>query len=522
MTVVDGSSFLDELHAADTLRGRGWEAAEEDERTVAQLFCDQLEFANVIVMNKMDLMDDEGRARLRAILRRFNPGAQLVEATWGRVDPKRILGTGLFDMDEAEKHPEWLKEARVGEHTPESIEYGISSFTFNSRRPFDVARFEKLTEAMEAHAKIAGIPRLDAAKAGEEEARANSGDASVKAARQVIRAKGLVWLANRRSHWQQGIGSLAGRNFTIAFSAPWAAAVDSAGPQQNEVAELPPDWEAPWGDRRTELVVIGQNMDHGAMRAALEACVVNEEEMMAYTESFRDDTPVFTPYERRLPGDTGDMAERLKRYHIEILAPKRKKTQILASTPKATEVLSAHCCLAKFEGCIEGTAAKPGRIARFQVVQYLRYAHLFPELASGLVKNFEFPIATADGQTAILAQQTSGLALSNAIANLNVGDKVELEWRQIRVEMDTDVDEDRFSIVEQCNKLVKLDASDEAALLQQFPQPQIMIRKQQKAVVTGRGKTTKGMNSTNETVIGTGKETKKKKKKKGKKGRRKR
>ena len=75
VTVVDGASFLDELHAADTLRGRGWEAAEEDERTVAQLFCDQLEFANVIIMNKMDLMDNEGRARLRAILRRFNPGA---------------------------------------------------------------------------------------------------------------------------------------------------------------------------------------------------------------------------------------------------------------------------------------------------------------------------------------------------------------------------------------------------------------------------------------------------------------
>ena len=190
-------------------------------------------------------------------------------------------------------------------------------------------------------------------------------------------------------------------------------------------------------------------------------------------------------------------------YNIEILAPKRKKTQILAATPKATEVLSAHCCIAKFEGCVEGNPTKPGRIARFQVVQYLRYAHLFPELASGLVKRFEFPIATADGQTAILAQETSGLALSDAIANLHVGDKVELEWRQIRVEMDTTVDEDRFSIAEQCNKLVKLDASDEAALLKQFPQPQIMIRKQQKATVAGQNNMAKGVNVDNEATKAT-------------------
>ena len=98
VTVVDGASFLDELYAADSLRGRGWQASAEDERTVAQLFCDQLEFANVIVMNKMDLLDDSGRIRLREILWRFNPTAELVEATWGRVSPKRLLGTGLFDM----------------------------------------------------------------------------------------------------------------------------------------------------------------------------------------------------------------------------------------------------------------------------------------------------------------------------------------------------------------------------------------------------------------------------------------
>merc|ERR1719387_2718166 len=87
VTVVDGASFLDELYAADALKNRGWQAAAEDERTVAQLFCDQLEFANVIIMNKMDLMDEAGRHRLKAIVRRFNPTAELIEATYGAVEP---------------------------------------------------------------------------------------------------------------------------------------------------------------------------------------------------------------------------------------------------------------------------------------------------------------------------------------------------------------------------------------------------------------------------------------------------
>ena len=124
VTVVDGSSFLNELYVADELRTRGWEVSSADERTVAQLFCDQLEFANVIVMNKMDLMDDPGRARLRALLRRFNPGAQLIEATMGQVEPKSVLGTGLFDMAKAAESPKWLKQARTGDHIPESTEYG--------------------------------------------------------------------------------------------------------------------------------------------------------------------------------------------------------------------------------------------------------------------------------------------------------------------------------------------------------------------------------------------------------------
>jgi len=115
VTVVDGASFMHELEAAEELKDRGWELSEADKRTTARLFLDQIEFANVIVMNKMDLLDDAARARLRALVVKFNPTAELVEATMGRVDPKEILGTGLFDMNTAAQHPEWLKEARIGE-----------------------------------------------------------------------------------------------------------------------------------------------------------------------------------------------------------------------------------------------------------------------------------------------------------------------------------------------------------------------------------------------------------------------
>ena len=277
VTVIDGASFLDELYAADALRARGWEASEDDERTVAQLFCDQLEFANVILMNKMDLIDNEGKARLRAILTRINPCAKLIGASWGRVSPQELLGTGLFDMAKAEQHPDWLKEARIGEHTPETIEYGISSITFRSRLPFSVERFDALVASMKAR-------KGDGASSSSGCGSTNDGDEEV-AARRVLRSKGLLWLATQQSHWQQGMASLAGRSFDIQWGPLWEAAVTSCDTQSKNISPSPPNpnWEGKWGDRRTELVVIGQNMDHTAMTAALEQCLVSEEEMAAYT-----------------------------------------------------------------------------------------------------------------------------------------------------------------------------------------------------------------------------------------------
>jgi G3E family GTPase len=216
VTVVDGSAFLDELYAADALKSRGWEVGATDERTVAQLFCDQLEFANVIVMNKMDLMDDAGKQRLRAILKRFNPAAQLVEATYGQVDPKKLLGTGLFSMQKAEEHPDWLKEARIGEHTPESLEYGISSITFSSRRPFHPQRFRELTTIMETRAELVSVAPAESKMEEDSSPQPQPpppppspslppssdsvSEAGRRAALRVVRSKGIVWLATDQNH----------------------------------------------------------------------------------------------------------------------------------------------------------------------------------------------------------------------------------------------------------------------------------------------------------------------------------
>ena len=211
VTVVDGHSFMEELHAADALKGRGWAVSAEDERTVAQLFCDQVEFANVVVMNKMDLMDDAARLKLRALLGRVNPGAKLVEATFGAVDPREVLGTERFDVEEAARHPGWLKEARVGEHVSESLEYGVSSFVFASRRPLEARR---LVAALHSFTRD-GLECLE-------------GYAKAEAGGRILRAKGKVWLAHPQSHVSQGQASLAGRRFTMEFGNPWAAAIHDA------------------------------------------------------------------------------------------------------------------------------------------------------------------------------------------------------------------------------------------------------------------------------------------------------
>ena len=156
---------------------------------------------------------------------------------------------------------------------------------------------------------------------------------------------------------------------------------------------------------------------------------------------------------------------------------------VLTSAPKATEVASAHKAIAVFDGVRgegEGLAASKleNAVAKFKIARYLRYAHLIPAIACGLVKEFSIPVGGgADEQTALLAFSTSGGALSEVVASLTEGDRVELEWLQIKVEMDTDIEEHKFGMVEQCQKLLKLDAATEEALVKQYPQPELLLPK---------------------------------------------
>ena len=173
-----------------------------------------------------------------------------------------------------------MKEARIGEHTAETEEYGISSIVFRSRKPLDAGRL-----SMFFHASVsASAIDLDAIGAGSLVfPRRHTRDGlegldlprlvPVMAQARVVRAKGLVWLSTQQSHWQQGMASLAGRRFQVAFGNPWAAVVRKPGQELTEA--LSAIWEEPYGDRRTELVVIGQEMDHASVHKALEACVAD-------------------------------------------------------------------------------------------------------------------------------------------------------------------------------------------------------------------------------------------------------
>lgn len=249
VTVVDGSVFLAELDSLESLRARDWHAGPEDHRTVPHLLCDQVEFADVIVLNKCDLMTGEERRRVGSLVHAMNPGAGLVESVFAKVPLNAVLGTGLFSMGEAEKKEGWLREARVGEHKPETEEYGIGSFTFRANRPFLPHKLNEMLEAM--------LDRVSPPF-----------DASV-----VLRAKGFLWLANcplRKANF-----SLAGEHLSLLPGNPWWAEIEESG----RLKDLELIWHETHGDRRQEIVLIGRSLDEGAVVRALNECLVSDVEM---------------------------------------------------------------------------------------------------------------------------------------------------------------------------------------------------------------------------------------------------
>ena len=252
VTVVDGSRFLSELDSLQSLRERDWHADAEDQRTISHLLCDQVEFANVIVLNKCDLIREEESQKIKLLIQNMNPTAKIVESVFSAVPLDTVLGTGLFSMSEAEKHEGWLKEARIGEHTPETLEYGIGSFTYRALKPFFPHKLHQALEAM-----------LD---------QAPPFDKSI-----ILRAKGFVWLANFPQ--LQGEFSLAGHHFSLLPGNPWWAEIDKEHWPENLENAIAPLWHEPYGDRQQEIVIIGQSLDQKSITLALNECLLTDAEM---------------------------------------------------------------------------------------------------------------------------------------------------------------------------------------------------------------------------------------------------
>ena len=264
VTVVDGVNFLLDYQAAESLASRGETLGEEDERSITDLLIEQIEFADVILISKIDLISSHGRAELMAILERLNAQAQIIPMVMGEVPLDKILNTGRFDFERAAQAPGWLQELR-GEHVPETEEYGIASTAYRARRPFHPQRFFDFIDRPWINGKL-------------------------------LRSKGFFWLASK--HRDAGSWSQAGGLMRHGFAGRWWRFVPkNQWPQDEEsVAAIMGNWQLSTGDCRQELVFIGQNIDFAQMRAELDACLLTDEEMALGVEGWRLLADPFGPW----------------------------------------------------------------------------------------------------------------------------------------------------------------------------------------------------------------------------------
>ncbi len=248
VTVVDAVNFLKDYDEAKYLQETGESLGEEDERSVADLLVDQVEFADLILISKTDLASASDIDRLTAILKTLNTHAKIYPIANGKVDINEVLNTGLFNFERAQQAPGWMKEMR-GEHLPETQEYGIASFCYEARRPFHPDHFHDFLHGTEQFGKL-------------------------------IRSKGYFWLATRpqfAGQWSQA-GGIARYGFAGMF---WKAVPEKNWPQDEEaLAFIKKQWIEPFGDMRQELVFIGQNLDQQGMTQALDDCLLSEEEVL--------------------------------------------------------------------------------------------------------------------------------------------------------------------------------------------------------------------------------------------------
>ncbi|EDM44494.1 putative regulatory protein (nitrile hydratase activator like) [unidentified eubacterium SCB49] len=249
VTVVDAFNFLKDFSSSDYLTTRELTDIEGDNRTIVNLLTDQIEFANVIILNKIDLVVKEQVEELSVIIQKLNPDAKIILANKSNIELKQVINTGLFDYEKAEASNGWIKELE-NEHTPETEEYGIGSVVYRSKRPFHPKRFLTYLNT--------DFPQ------------------------NIIRSKGLFWLASRSD--QALIWSSAGGSCKADIAGVWWASM-TFGERINYAAfaenqdEIESDWDPKFGDRKVELVFIGQHLDKEEIVTQLDACLLTDSEV---------------------------------------------------------------------------------------------------------------------------------------------------------------------------------------------------------------------------------------------------
>lgn len=258
VTVVDCFNFFNDFGTNELLVDRKLTDMEGDYRTIVNLLTDQIEFANVIILNKTDLVDAKTVGLLKASIQKLNPSAKIISSNFSKVAPKEILNTRLFDFEEAQASAGWQKELEGDEHTPETEEYGVSSFVFRNQNPFHPIRFWKYLNEQ--------YP---------------SG---------VIRAKGLFWLASRPDdaiNFSQAGGSSRLEKAGVWWtSMPYAERIKYQSFADNK-EYIESKWSKQWGDRMNELVFIGQDIEKEKMIADFEKCLLQDNEQYLFDQKVK-------------------------------------------------------------------------------------------------------------------------------------------------------------------------------------------------------------------------------------------
>ncbi|MFD0696752.1 GTP-binding protein [Paenibacillus sp. GCM10027628] len=258
VTVVDAYRFWHDYSSGETLLDRNQAVGEDDTREVVDLLIDQIEFCDVLILNKCDMLADEELEELEGVLRTLQPRAKFIRSVQGKVNPSEILNTHLFNYDEASTSAGWMKEMEKPAHTPETEEYGISSFVYERIRPFHPGRLMAWMSDWPA---------------------------------EVVRAKGIMWLATRDAYAQNI--SQAGPSIRFGPAGYWVAALPEAEQQAvlEEDAEQIQHWDPAYGDRINKVVFIGIEMNRGLISEELDQCLLTDEEMSMDWARFPDELP---------------------------------------------------------------------------------------------------------------------------------------------------------------------------------------------------------------------------------------